>query len=196
MSKVEIINRALMKLGEPPVSSLNDAVFGKSYEIIYDDMKELLLSLYPWRFSIEIKYLPRLEEKYGDKFLYKLPMDCLLLVGVRGVQKTDVRDVCLDRIVSYEVVNNCVVVSQENGVMAEYVKNIDDDMSFSALFREALSSKVGAELALRIKQSVSLKQMLDNEFMMLIRQAEFNNEIIKDSELLKDSSWVSVREIW
>ena len=196
MSKVEIINRALMKLGEPPVSSLNDAVFGKSYEIIYDDMKELLLSLYPWRFSIEIKYLPRLEEKYGDKFLYKLPMDCLLLVGVRGVQKTDVRDVCLDRIVSYEVVNNCVAVSQENGVMAEYVKNIDDDMSFSALFREALSSKVGAELALRIKQSVSLKQMLDNEFMMLIRQAEFNNEIIKDSELLKDSSWVSVREIW
>ena len=196
MSKIEIINRALMKLGEPPVSSLNDAQFGRSYEIIYDDMKELLLSLYPWRFSIEIKYLPRLEEKYGDKFLYKLPMDCLLLVGVRGVQKTDVRDVCLDRIVSYEVVNNCVAVSQENGVMAEYVKNIDDDMSFSALFREALSSKVGAELALRIKQSVSLKQMLDNEFMMLIRQAEFNNEIIKDSELLKDSSWVSVREIW
>ena len=40
MSKVEIVNRALMKLGEPPVSSLNDAVFGKSYEIIYDDISK------------------------------------------------------------------------------------------------------------------------------------------------------------
>ena len=44
MSKVDIVNRALMKLGEPPVSSLNDADFGKSYEIIYDDIKVLLLS--------------------------------------------------------------------------------------------------------------------------------------------------------
>ena len=34
MSKVEIIYRALLKLGEPPVSSLNDAAFGKSYETI------------------------------------------------------------------------------------------------------------------------------------------------------------------
>ena len=39
MSKVEIINRALLKLGEPPVSSLNDAAFGKSYETIYEDAK-------------------------------------------------------------------------------------------------------------------------------------------------------------
>ena len=40
MSKVEIINRALLKLGEPPVSSLNDAAFGKSYETIYEDVKK------------------------------------------------------------------------------------------------------------------------------------------------------------
>ena len=59
MSKVEIVNRALMKLGEPPVSSLNDMQFGKSYEIIYDDIKELLLSSYQWRFSLEIKSLKK-----------------------------------------------------------------------------------------------------------------------------------------
>ena len=196
MSKVEIINRALMKLGEPPVSSLNDALFGKSYEIIYDDVKELLLSLYQWRFAVEIKYLPRLDEKYGDKYLYKLPMDCLFLIRVKGTEKTDVREVCLDKVVGYEVVNNCVATFIAGGIMAEYVKNIDDDTCFSALFREALATKVGAELAMRIKQSLSLKQMLDNEFMMLIRKAEQNNEFIQDTELLKDSSWVAVREVW
>ena len=37
MSKIEIINRALLKLGEPPVSSVNDTAFGKSYEMIYED---------------------------------------------------------------------------------------------------------------------------------------------------------------
>ena len=66
MSKIEIINRALLKLGEPPVASLNDAAFGKSYELIYEDVKNLLLSSYPWRFAVTTKRLARLEEKYGD----------------------------------------------------------------------------------------------------------------------------------
>ncbi len=196
MSKIEIVNRALMKLGEPPISSLNDAQFGRSYEIIYDDMKELLLSSYPWRFSVGIKYLPRLEEKYGDKYMYRLPSDCLLVLNVRGCEKTDVRDVSADRIVGYEIANNTIVTYVASGVSVEYVKNVSDDMGGSPLFREALSSKIGAELAMRIKQSTSLKQLLENEFYMLLKQAEANNEIVKDTELLKDSSWVLVRECW
>lgn len=63
MSKVEIINRALLKLGEPPVSSLNDAAFGKSYETIYEDVKNLLLSSYPWRFAVGVKRLARSEKR-------------------------------------------------------------------------------------------------------------------------------------
>ena len=133
MSKVDIVNRALMKLGEPPVSSLNDAVFGKSYEIIYDDIKELLLSSYPWRFSLEIKYLPKLEEKYADRYMYKLPNDCLLLVNVFGPSKTDVTEIRPYKLQGYEVANNCVVSYLDKGVMAEYVKNIDNDLDFSLL---------------------------------------------------------------
>jgi len=196
MSKVDIVNRALTKLGEPPVSSLNDAVFGKSYEIIYDDIKELLLSSYPWRFSLEIKYLPKLEEKYGDRYMYKLPTDCLLLINVFGPEKTDVTDIRQYKLQAYEVVNNAIVCLLHSGVRAEYVKNIDDDMEFSPLFREALAAKIASELSMRIKHSTTLKQMLDSEFITLIRQAELNNEIIKDTELVPDSSWVLVRENW
>ena len=82
MSKIEIVNRALMKLGEPPISSLNDVVFGKSYDVIYNDMRKLLLSTYPWRFAVEVAQLNRLEEKKGNKFLYVMPNDCLLLLRV------------------------------------------------------------------------------------------------------------------
>ncbi len=196
MSKIEIVNRALMKLGEPPVSSLNDAQFGKSYEIIYDDIKELLLSSYPWRFSLDIKYLSKMEEKYGNKFMYKLPLDCLLLTRIFGCLKTDVTDIRLGQKVGYEVVNGAIVTDIDKGVMAEYVKNIDDDMMFTPLFREALAAKIASELSMRIKHSTSIKQMLDNEFLTLIRQAELNNEIIKDTELMPDSSWVLVRNNW
>ena len=196
MSKIEIVNRALMKLGEPPVSSLNDVQFGKSYEIIYDDIKELLLSSYPWRFSLEIKRLSRMEEKYGNKYMYKLPLDCLLLTRVFENSRDEGGNIRLEQYQGYEVVNDTIVTSSDRGVIAEYVKNIDDDMRFTSLFREAMAAKIAAELSMRIKHSTSIKQMLENEFMVLIRQAELNNEIIKDTELMPDSSWVLVRNNW
>lgn len=191
MSKIEIVNRALMKLGEPPISSLNDVVFGKSYEIIYDDVKKLLLSIYPWRFAIDVKNLNRLDEKKKDKFVYLLPNECLFLIKVFG----GFRDDDTNLISGYEVFGNSILCDYDNGVKIEYVKNIGEEY-FSALFREAMAAKLASELALRIKNSSEIKQMMENEFYMLIRHAELNNEIEKDLEMLPDSSWISARKIW
>ena len=191
MSKIEIVNRALMKLGEPPISSLNDVVFGKSYEIIYDDVKKLLLSIYPWRFAIDVKNLNRLDEKKKDKFVYLLPNECLFLIKVFG----GFRDDDTNLISGYEVFGNSILCDYDNGVKIEYVKNVSEEY-FSALFREAMAAKLASELALRIKNSSEIKQMMENEFYMLIRHAELNNEIEKDLEILPDSSWISARKTW
>ena len=56
--------------------------------------------------------------------------------------------------------------------------------------------RLAAELAMRIKHSLNLKQALENEFLTLVRQAQLNNEIAKDAELIPDNSWVLVREAW
>ncbi len=196
MSKIEIINRALLKLGEPPVSSLNDAAFGRSYDIIYNDVKDLLLSSYPWRFAVAHKKLARLEEKFGDKYMYRLPADCLLLLKVFGDVHAEVSDVRPCMTENYELANNCIVTFVHSGISAEYVKLVDDDMMFPRLFREALAAKVAAELAMRLKHSLELKQAMESEFFNLIRQAELNNEIMKDAEIVPDNSWVLVRETW
>ncbi len=196
MSKVEIINRALLKLGEPPVSSLNDAAFGKSYELIYEDVKNLLLSSYPWRFAVATKRLARREEKYGDKFMYQLPNDCLLLLQVFGAGIKDLTEPRPYALQGYELADNCIITLLDKGIEVEYVRVIDDDVPFPPLFREAVAAKVAAELAMRIKHSLNLKQALDNEFLTLIQQAELNNEIAKDAELVPDNSWVLVRQVW
>ncbi len=196
MSKIEIVNRALLKLGEPPVSSLNDAAFGRCYDIIYNDVKDLLLSSYPWRFAVAVSELAKLEEKYNGKNMYRLPTDCLLLLRVFGlgnVVSEEVRN-CAGR--NYEIANNCVVTALSGCVSAEYVRIVNDDSAFPPLFREAIAAKVAAELAMRLKHSLTLKQAMESEFFTLIRQAELNNEIMKDVELVPDSSWVLVRETW
>lgn len=197
MSKIEIINRALLKLGEPPVASLNDASFGRVYDIIYNDVKDLLLSSYPWRFAVEVRDLPKLEEKYNGKFMYQLPKECLLVLQVFGTGNV----CCGDEVKcyagrNYELANNCVVTEVNGGVSAEFVRKLDDDGRFPPLFREAVAAKMAGELAMRLKHSLTLKQTMENEFFALIKQAEMNNEIMKDVELLPDSSWVMVRNAW
>ena len=196
MSKIEIINRALLKLGEPPVSSLNDAAFGKSYQLIFDDVKNLLLSSYPWRFAVALKHLVRKDVKYGDRFMYPLPTDCLLLLKVFGAPLKDLTEPRPYALQAYDLADNCILSFIDDGIDVEYVRSIDDDTPFPPLFREALATKVAAELAMRIKHSASLKQNFDNEFFTLIQQAQFNNEIAKDTELIPDNSWVLVRQVW
>ena len=96
----------------------------------------------------------------------------------------------------YELANNCIVTMLDDGIEVEYVRIIDDDMPFPPLFREAVAAKVAAELAMRIKHSLNLKQALESEFLTLIQHAELNNEIAKDTELVPDNSWVLVRQVW
>lgn len=196
MAKIEIVNRALLKLGEPPLSSLSDAAFGRSYEIIYDDMKKLLLSSYPWRFAVKRVQIARDAEKYDGQYVYRLPTDFLLLLGVNESKLKDEETLFKRGLNSYEIVGQTIVSSAADGIAIEYVSAVDDKEIFPPLFREALAAKIAAELAMRLKQSVTLKQFFDTEFYNFIRQAELNNEIEKDVEILPDSSWVSVRENW
>lgn len=196
MTKIEIINRALLKLGEAPVSSLSDTAFGRSYEIIYEDMKKLLLSSYPWRFAVKKMHISRDAKKYDSYFLYHLPADFLLLLKVYEEGGTDTHVLFYDAANGYEIVGKSIVCSAANGIVIEYVSAIDDKENFPPLFREALAAKIAAELAMRLKQSINLKQLFDTEFYNFIRQAELNNEIEKDVEMLPDSSWINVRETW
>lgn len=191
MSKIEVINRSLLKLGEAPISSFNSAVYGKSYEVLYDDMKKMLLSMYPWRFAVAEKKLAKDVAPYNGKAKYCLPSDYLMLLKVYGSNVADA-----DYTVDYEIVENFVVADCENGVVIEYVKNIDDDKKFSQLFREALVAKIASEISMRVKHSLELKQIFENEFYNLIRQAELNNEIIKDVENMPDNSWLLCRKAW
>ncbi len=191
MSKIEVINRSLLKLGEAPISSFNSAVYGKSYEVLYDDMKKMLLSMYPWRFAVAEKKLAKDVAPYNGKAKYCLPSDYLMLLKVYGSNLAEA-----DYTVDYEIVENFVVADCENGIVIEYVKNIDDDKKFSQLFREALVAKIASEISMRVKHSLELKQIFENEFYNLIRQAELNNEIIKDVENMPDNSWLLCRKAW
>ena len=76
---INIINRALIKLGQPVISSTNQEPNGKIYGLVYQDIKDLLLSSHNWRFAIKTVILARDAETPVSTFAYAytLPADFL-----------------------------------------------------------------------------------------------------------------------
>ena len=79
---INIINRALIKLGQPTISSTSQEPNGKIYGLVYQDLRDWLLASHPWRFAIKRVVLAQDEEKpiSGFAYAYTLPSDFLSLL--------------------------------------------------------------------------------------------------------------------
>lgn len=199
MSSIDIISRALIKIGQPPIASITQQPYGESCGILYNDLLEMLLSSYYWRFAIKRAILapdPK-APSFGYKYAYQLPSDflCLMQFG-EYYHQGNLSDNIIKSDVRYDIEGDRILTDVPDKLYVRYVARQTDDVKFSRLFREALICKLAAELAPRIKQSQQIKQQCDQEFESIISQAMLNNEIQRDIETLPDGTWVSVRGVW
>lgn len=194
---ITIVNRALIKLGENPVGSIKDIPWGATVEYLYEDLKKSLLAMYPWRFAIATEELAPIEETEGfkpKKFL--LPTDCLLFLGVGELYKPDdLRNYKFSSGELYQI-RGREIFAYFNPLHIRYIKDVKNEEHFTALFREAFISKLASELTTKIHQNPQMRSMFEQEFAQRISEAMQHNEIIQDTQQLRDNSWVSVRGGW
>lgn len=196
--KIDIINKSLVLLGEEPISSINQKPWGRIMDMFYEDTKKSLLSMYPWRFAIKRVSLPQLNQDTGYnkfKYRYELPSDCLIVLNQGEYYKSaDIRDYIADSGEVYIIEGNNVLTNV-NPFILQYVSNVGEEL-FTPLFELALANKITAQASIKIKQNPNLTQLYDNEFQGYISLAITNNEIIQDTQVLGENSWVSIRRGW
>lgn len=196
---IEIINRALIKLGEPLISSVEQEPNGRLMSLIYEDMRDFVLADHPWRFSIKRVVLAPDEEKPISGFAasYTLPTDFLTLYRFGEYYK---RPNYLDNIIRsderYSIEGNKILCNLTRRIYLTYVSKVTDPNRFSPWFKEALATKIAAEYAMRLKQSPQLLQLFNNDFAMYLERAEMNDELMNDIETIPDGSWVGIRSGW
>lgn len=200
MSSIEIINRALIKIGEPPIASIKQAPNGESWGYVYEDMKKMLLSSHYWRFAIKRAVLSRLDEKSDAEefdYVYAIPSDCLQLMKV-GVsyKRPNLSDYVFMPDVRYSIEGGKILSNESKKLSISYIANIDNTSLFSKLFREALISRIAAEMSVRLTQKTQIKETLDREFAYFLDMASSKNEILRDIETMPDGSWLTVRGDW
>lgn len=141
-SKVEIVNRALTRLGQQRITSLSDNTgIAKAVNAVFDDLAEDVMSMGPWPSCVTRATLAQLvaAPEYEYTYQYQLPTSPKLL---RILNVNDAKPGAVD----YRIEGD-KLLTDENSIKIKYIGSISDTESYDVYLKQAIIAALEAELA-------------------------------------------------
>ena len=174
LSKVEICNHALLKIGADTIASLDinqndsEAVVqsAKLCGILFDQALEETLRTYKWNSALKRSELTRLEETPAFKFKYKyqLPNDCIRVVNIY-----DNKDAYDDR--TQWVVEGRTILCDYDKVYLCYVSKPEDVSELDSFLTKAVIQSLAIKLAVPMQLDQVMQNNLLQEYEQVILPA-------------------------
>lgn len=161
MSEVTICNRALTRVGEARITSLDDqTAAARLCKEIYPQVRDEELQSHPWNFARRRATLVALAQApaFGWSAQYPLPDDYLRLLALNGVEVDQLSEEF--EVEGYGDSDQVVLLCDADSAKIVYIKKVTDTSKFPPLFKKALSLSLAAEIATRIKDSQSLVESI------------------------------------
>jgi hypothetical protein len=181
MTKTEIINIALGRLGEVGIQSIDEgSAVANSAGTVYDSARRATLREYNWSFALREERLSRTEESRSSfyEYTFALPGDCLRIIRAVGNA-------------GYETAG-AFIHSNSPVLTVQYVADIEDAGLFDSKFIEALSYKLASELAMPVKGSSELMAAYNNAYLTLVRDSAAESASERRGEL-PDNPYIDAR---
>ena len=186
MTKVEICNHALLKIGADTIASLDinqndqEAVVqsAKLCNIFFNQALSEVLRTYKWNSALKRTQLTRLTEEpaFKFKFKYQLPNDCIRVVNVY-----DHKDAYDDR--TQWVVEGRTILCDYETVYLCYVHLPEDVSTLDAFVIKCIIQN----LAIKLSVPMQLDQVMQNNLI-----SEYNNVILPEArsvDTLENKYW-------
>lgn len=160
-SIVQIVNNALVKIGANSITSLTeDSEAARAANVIFEQVRDATLRDHVWNFAIKRVQLAQdtAAPAYEYAFQYSLPSDCLRLLQME--KKTMVY-----------TIEGRKLLTDEGTAKVKYLAVITDPNEFDAMFVEALSARLAAELAVTLAESNTLYQNMMEIYRLKITDA-------------------------
>tara|TARA_X000001382_G_scaffold109638_1_gene85892 strand:+ start:1099 stop:1713 length:615 start_codon:yes stop_codon:yes gene_type:complete len=186
MTKIEICNHALLKIGADTIASLdinqNDqesvVQSAKLCNILFTQALEEVLRTYRWNSALKRDKLSRLAETpaFKWKYKYQLPNECVRVVNV------------YDDIEAYDdrtewVVEGRTILCDYEAVYLCYVASVQDVNTLDAFLTQAVIQN----LAIKLSVPMQLDQVMQNNLI-----SEYNNVILPQArsvDTLENKYW-------
>ena len=140
-SAVGIVNAALRKLGEAPITAIGeDSKAGRLANERYAEVRDALLHRHPWNFAMKRKSVAAsaTDPVWGFDHAYPLPTDYIRIYSVNG-QDTKSN--------TWSIESGHVVTNLDAPIEIRYVFKVTDPALMTPGFREALASMLAADWA-------------------------------------------------
>lgn len=158
---VDLINRALVKLGQPTVMSDTDSSPNATRAVaIWPTTRQFLLRSYPWKFAKKSVTLAASTTAPDDSDFdnsFTLPSDYIRLVTANDPD-SDIR--------------GRSVYSNETSLKIEYIYDVEDVSLYDPCFVEAAACYLAAELCIPITADMNLKMSIQKDFAYHIKLAK------------------------
>lgn len=196
-SNVEIVNRALTKLGESRILALtDDTKAARDANSLFAIVRDSELRSSRWRFAIKRTTLPALltAPAFGYDRQFQLPVDCLKVLDVGDYYPgVDTADYVNSDTSEYAIEGNAILTNLKAPLRIRYVARIEDPALFDATFVEALACKLAIELCESLTDSGSKRQQAWSEYDMALKAAQRANAIERPPHKMADDTWMLSR---
>lgn len=196
-SQVEIVNRAITKLGGGRITSLGDnSKAARTMSALWDTVRRAELRKRNWSFALRRASLPSLSTApdWGYALAYQLPPDLLRLVQVSDIYiipgLTDYRE---GDDSPYAIEGSQLLTDFPAPLKIRYVADVTDPGSFDALFVEAFAAKLAYEACYDITQSNQGREAAAQDYKATIAEAVRTNAVGKPPQGFPDDSWIMGR---
>lgn len=183
-SVVDVCNRALDKLGQSPITSLEDGdttanLCNRTWPVVRDRA----LRSYPWNFAVKrSSTAPDTETPaWGFTYQHTLPSDCLRLLEILDI-RTD----------AYELEGN-KVLCDDNLLKIRYIRQVTDPNDYDAMFVDAVASLLAFEMCERLTQSNQKKDALWTEYQENLMKARSVDAQENPVQQFEEDSWIEAR---
>jgi len=168
ISKIDICNMAIDKIGGQTISSFEDknvpnAEFCKRW---YDNLRIALLRIHNWNFAKKyITLTPNSETPIINySYCYDLPTDYIKTVNIFTTTDT--------LLAKYDIVGRKLYCNYD-GLYMIYISDIDNISQFDPLFIDTLTIMLAKSLAFKTNLKSDIKSILQAEYMSALKMAQY-----------------------
>ncbi len=193
---VDIVNRALSKLGEAHISSLEGEQ--KSAQLaasMYDNLLGAEISAHAWHFAKARLMLTALAEKpaFGWNFQYQLPEDCLRVLEAGPWPLAANLDFVGSDTSSFTLEGDKILANHGPALNLIYLRRALDPAFYPPVFVEALAARLAAEMCESLTGSTAKRESAFREYRGALGEARRINALGLPPQMIQDDSWVLSR---
>ncbi len=156
-SSTQIVNLALTRIGQKPVTSLNDDVNNAAQlaRIHYDDTRKAVLRAVPWKFALQDAELAALAGAPVYKWAYAYQLPALALYVVSTSMDDDGAGGTGEL---WDVKGRTIVTNASPPIRITYIEDVEDVSRFDPLFVDVLAERLAAELVYGITKQAAARE--------------------------------------